>query len=432
MEVIVTPSSGLHGEPKIPPDKSISHRALIIGAISKGTSVVHNISRAADPNSTRSCLEALGVRIEDFDSGVKIHGKGLRGLNKPSQVLDAENSGTTMRMLAGVLVGQPFESVVTGDASLQRRPMERIIQPLRLMGARIYGTETLTAPLRIFPSKELHGITYELPIPSAQVKSALLLAGLYAEGETAVIENLQTRDHTERYLGLETERRGMQRVIRVVGGYQPQAQVVTIPGDISAAAFFLVAALIVPDSDIVIRNVGLNPTRLGVLDVLLRMGGAIDILDLRESGGEPVGVLHARSSSLRNVSIPREIIPNIIDEIPVLAFAATSGEGLFEVRHASDLRNKESDRIAAIVNNLRSMGVEVEEYEDGFAFEGPVKLHGTVLSGCRDHRIVMANALAALRAEGPTTILEAEYVSISFPEFWSELRKLTGQSSVKS
>jgi len=426
MEVTVQPSHGLKGELSIPPDKSISHRALIIGAISSGVSVIRNISCAEDPLSTRSCLEALGVLIEDFPGGVKIPGRGLRGLKMPSSSLNAGNSGTTMRMLTAVLAGQAFESVLIGDDSLSRRPMKRIIEPLRAMGAGVFGTDTHTAPIRIFPVHALHSIRYELPVPSAQVKSAVLLAGLYADGETTVAEQYPTRDHTERYLGLTVEKHGSRRNARVSGGFQPEAREMEIPGDFSAAAFFIAAALALPGSEIVIGNLGLNPTRIGLLDILLRMGGCVDIIDMRMSGGEPVGDIRVKSSPLKNLKVSGDVIPNVIDEIPVLALAATAGEGVFEVREAGDLRNKESDRIAAVVHTLRSLGVDVEEYEDGFAFEGPASLRGGVpLKSYRDHRIVMANAIAALRADGPTNVCDAECVAISFPGFWEEMTRMS-------
>jgi len=425
MNIPIVSSKGLRGIVDLPGDKSISHRALIIGAVSEGLTEVENCSLAADPMSTLHCVESLGVQVNVSRSSntVLIHGKGLHGLSQSKTILDAGNSGTTIRLLTGILAGQKFDSEITGDKYLVQRPMKRIIDPLTEMGAQVVGTDKFTQPLKIFAVEQLHPIEYELPLPSAQVKSAILLAGLYAEGETKVIENIPSRDHTERMLGLQCSQHSGKRVVKVDGGMQFSGRKFVVPGDISAAAFFMVAGSIVPYSELVIRDVGLNPTRSGIIGVLQQMGGNLEITNCR-GYDEPLGDVVVRSAELHGISLRGEIIPNIIDEVPVLAVAGAVATGKFEVRDVHDLRNKETDRIAAIVRNLRAMGVDVEEYNDGFAFEGGKGLKGTALESYGDHRIAMAFGIAGLVAHGETTILGAECVEISFPKFWHILHQL--------
>lgn len=425
MTQTITPSKGLKGSVTVPGDKSISHRALMISALAGGNSVIEGVSAAADPVSTRQCLRALGVEIAEENGIVTVHGKGLRGLRSPAGVLDAGNSGTTMRLLAGMLVGQSFPSEITGDDSLRSRPMKRVIEPLSLMGANIQGSEESTAPLRIQPVSKLQSITYQMPLASAQVKSAILLAGLYAEGITTVVESIQTRDHTERMLGLEVQQEQGKQIVRVRGGMNIDGKKYVIPGDISAAAFLISAALLVPHSEIVIRNVGLNPTRTAVLDVFRQMGGRVELANRREVVGEPMGDIVAATSDLSTgFELKGERVAALIDEIPILAVTAVFARGLFVVRDAQELRVKESDRIKAIVLNLRAMGVEVEEYDDGFAFEGRTEIRGANLDSVGDHRIAMAFAVAGLRAREGVRIQGAECVEISFPRFWGTLKTL--------
>lgn len=421
----ITPSKGLKGSVTVPGDKSISHRALMISAVAAGKSEIEGISAAADPVSTRQCLASLGVEIVEKGDILTVEGKGLRGLRAPVSVLDAGNSGTTMRLLSGILVGQSFPSEITGDASLRSRPMQRVIEPLTLMGASIRGSDRSTAPLQIKPVSRLHPIRYQMPIASAQVKSAILFAGLYADGITTVIEKVPTRDHTERMLGLEVGREEEKRVIQVQGGMKIEGKKYVVPGDISSAAFLLSAALLIPQSEVMVRNVGLNPTRTAVLDVFRQMGGSIELINRKEVAGEPLGDIVARFSELStSFELKGARVAALIDEIPILAVTAAFAKGLFVVRDAQELRAKESDRIKAIVTNLRTLGVDVEEYDDGFAFEGKQELHGAEIESFGDHRVAMAFAVAGLRARGGAKVREAECVDISFPGFWEILKKL--------
>jgi 3-phosphoshikimate 1-carboxyvinyltransferase len=424
MDVTITPANDLRGEVQIPGDKSISHRALMIGAISEGVTEILNCSPAGDPMSTLECLQALGANIEVKSDAITIHGKGLRGLQVPSTVLDAGNSGTTMRLLTGILAGQRFNSEITGDKYLVQRPMKRIIDPLTEMGAQVIGTYKFTAPLKIFGVEKLKAIRYELPLPSAQVKSAVLFAGLYADGVTQVVEPVTSRDHTERMLGLNVHKENGTSVVEIEGGRKLEGKKIVVPGDISASAFFMVAASIVPYSELVIRNVGLNPTRAGVIDVLRRMGANIEITNCQDYG-EPFGDVIVKTAPLKGIILRGEVIPNIIDEIPILAVAGAVCEGTFEVRGAYDLRNKETDRISAICENLSALGLDVEEFDDGFAFEGNrTKLVGTELNSFGDHRIAMAFSIAGLVASGTTTIIDADCANISFPGFWNVLNRI--------
>jgi 3-phosphoshikimate 1-carboxyvinyltransferase len=427
MEMKMPPSSPLKGELSPPPDKSISHRAIIFASIARGKSVIRNLLRAADPVSTMNAFRRLGVRIEDRESEIIIHGAGLEGLREPVDVIDCGNSGTTIRLLAGLLSGQPFLTVLTGDDSLRRRPMKRVVEPLKRMGATILGRDgDRFAPLAI-KGGALQGIQHVSEVASAQVKSSILLAGLYADGETVVEEPNRSRDHTERMLpalGADLTVRGLKVYIK--GGRELEPFEITVPGDFSSAAFFICAALMVPGSEILIRNTGINPTRTGLLEVLRMMGGDIEIVNQRDVSGEPVADLICRHSGrLRGVEVPHELVPSMIDEFPVLSVLATQAEGETVVREAGELRVKESDRIATTTRELRKMGADVEELPDGMIIKGPVKLKGGTVSSHDDHRLAMALAVAGLVAEGDTTIEGTSSVAISYPDFFSTLKTLT-------
>lgn len=413
------------GTPDLPPDKSIAHRSAMFAALGDGVSTIENYPSSADPQSTLACLRQLGIRIEEDGAVLRVHGQGLRGLRAADEPLNAGNSGTTMRLMAGILAGQPFESVLQGDQSLNGRPMERIAMPLREMGAAVHLTSG-HAPIRIEGGRALHGITYRLPVPSAQVKSCVLLAGLFARGRTTVIEEAPSRDHTERMLGISTMKLGDERHVIVEEGTTIPARTWSVPRDFSAAAFFIVAGLLAREGHVVLKQVGLNPTRSALLDMLRAMGAQIWITNEAEHGGEPIGDVTVRSSELSGVSISGDLIPILIDEVPVLAVAAAAARGRTEIRDAGELRVKETDRIRATVDNLRKMGADVEEFDDGLAVEGPVALRGAEVSSFGDHRIAMAMAVAGLIADGETLIDEASCASVSFPGFWDELARVAG------
>jgi 3-phosphoshikimate 1-carboxyvinyltransferase len=415
----------LRGEITVPGDKSISHRAIMIGSLAEGKTEVLGFLNAADPRSTLHCIQALGILTTLKGETLQIEGRGLHGYSQPRAMLDAGNSGTTIRLLAGILAGQKFTSQISGDQYLVRRPMKRIIDPLTEMGAQIVGTDKFTAPLKIFPGERLHGITYELPIPSAQVKSAVLLAGLFADGKTTIEETESSRDHTERMLGLTPVRADGKTIVSVTGGMQIPAKQFIIAGDPSSAAFFIVAGLIAKDSEILIQNVGVNPTRTGYLEVLRSMGGNIVIENKRTVGGEPIADIVVKNSTLHtNLLLKGPVIPNIIDEVPILAVAAAFAAGSFEVRDAFELRNKECDRIGAVCENLARMGIEVEQFEDGFAFISKKGLIPSSFDSFGDHRIAMAFGVAAVNLQGDSTIKDSECVDISFPAFWNTLHRL--------
>lgn len=417
---IIPASSPLRGSVEIPADKSLSHRAAILGAIADGTVHIKNFSSGADCKSTVNFLQDLGVEIEFItNSDLIIYGKGLRGLKEPEKVLDAGNSGTTLRLMQGVLSGQPFYSVLTGDHSLSNRPMARVIQPLKLMGADIRARKNNTlAPITICGGN-LNGIEYKMPIASAQVKSTILLAGLYAEGETTVIEPAKSRDHTERYLkymGIDVKVNDLN--ITIKGNKELEPKEFKIPGDISSASFFIIAATIIKGSNIKLTNIGVNPTRTGLISVLERMGADIKIENEREVCGEPVADIIVKSSKLKGIEISGDIIPTLIDEVPIIAVAASLAEGTTIIKDAQDLRNKESDRIATITTELKKLGVDIQETPDGMIVNGKEKIEG----GCNcdsnfDHRIAMSLAIAALAAKNPVTIENASWIRISFPEF---------------
>ncbi len=423
MNYTIKSGNKIIGSLSVPGDKSISHRALMLGAIAKGETQIINLSSGRDVVATWNCLAQLGIKIEKKNNRTHVHGKGLYGLISPKKILNAENSGTTMRLLSGILAGQPFESTITGDNSLKKRPMTRIIQPLTLMGAKIESNNG-KAPLKIKGGK-LKGIKYKSPIASAQVKSSLLLAGLYASGKTSVEEPFQSRDHTERMLshfGVTVKKNNLK--IEINGPAEFMASSINVPGDISSAAFFMVAASIVPGSKILIPGVGINPTRRSIIDVLKKMGAKIKEENKGEENLEPTADITVESSQLRSIKISGAVIPGIIDEIPILAVAATQAEGETIIRDARELRFKESDRIKTVTKNLRKMGAKLEELDDGFIIPGPQKLKGAVVESFGDHRIAIAFSIAGLIAEGETTIRETECVEISFPGFFETLTKL--------
>ncbi len=428
----IHPAKLLTGGLELPGDKSISHRYAMLAALAEGTSELRHFSAAADCHSTLRCISALGAEVKVEGDTVRITGRGARGLKSSWRALDAGNSGTTMRLLSGILAGQEFTSRLTGDASLQKRPMKRVIAPLREMGAEIRARDDNFAPLEIRGAR-LKAIDYKMPMASAQVKSAVLLAGLFADGVTMVTEPAGTRDHTELALeefGAAIEKHG--RTIRVHGlssgngGGKLTAKSLDVPGDLSSAVFFIAAASLFPDSNILIHNVGLNPTRTAILDLFASMGVAVQILGLKSSHGELVGDLAVKGASLKGGVIAGEQIPLVIDELPMLAALGPYTEEGIEIRDAAELRVKESDRIAALAENLRRMDAKVEERPDGLKVEGrhAGKLCGAEIEPRGDHRIAMAFAVAGLAAGGPTVIRDADCAGVSFPSFYSELNRL--------
>ena len=423
---IIRPARSIGGSLEVPGDKSISHRYALLAALAEGTSEITHFSAAADCRSTVDCLSRLGVKSDIQGDRVRVAGAGLEGLRKSRRALDAGNSGTTMRLLAGVLAGQEFRSTLDGDASLRRRPMRRVMDPLTQMGARIEARDAGFAPLKIDGTR-LSPIAYTLPVPSAQVKSAILLAGLFAEGVTSVTEPVRTRDHTELALaefGARLDREG--RTIGVHGRPRLKARALAVPGDLSSAVFFLVAAMVLPDSNLVIHNVGLNPTRSSVLDVLGSMGAAISLVSIRSEHGELVGDVCVRHESLEGGTIGGDAIAQLIDELPAIAVLGPITEQGIEIRNAAELRVKESDRIAVLAENLRRMGAKVEELPDGLRVAGRSagRLHGAEIEPHGDHRMAMAFAIAALGAEGDTVIRDAECAGVSYPDFFTTLERL--------
>lgn len=415
----------IRAEIRVNGDKSISHRVAIFSAMSRGISEIENFSSARDCYSTIRCLRALGVDIEEGRK-IKINGVGIRGFKEPEDILDAENSGTTIRLLSGLLAGQPFLSIITGDDSLRRRPMDRVIVPLSLMGAEFWARgNNRFPPMAIKGRYPLKPIEYRLPVASAQVKSALIIAGLLAEGESRIVEPLSSRDHTERLLpafGARLKKEG--NTVIVYGDQELESQKIYVPGDFSSASFFITAGLIVPGSEIVIRDVGLNPGRIGLLDVIKRMGGEVEVYQKEEILNEPVGDVVIKSSRLRGTTVSKEEIPILIDEVPLIAVLGAYAEGETVVRGAEELRVKESDRIRAIVTEFKKLGVDIEELPDGFVVYGPsIPNEGTVES-YNDHRIAMALAIAGLSARGPVSINNEECVAISFPDFWHIMASL--------
>lgn len=419
-------STGLTGTITVPGDKSVSHRAVMLGALSDGVTHVTGFLMGEDCLSTIDCFRKMGVQIEvGADHDVTVHGVGLHGLQKPSARLYTGNSGTTTRLISGILAGQPFATTLTGDASIEKRPMGRIIRPLREMGADITGVDDKFCPLTIRPG-HLHGIEYTLPVASAQLKSAILLAGLYADGPTTVIEPAPSRDHTERMLralGCRVDTDGCRITV-----YPPEkltARDVAVPADISSAAFFLVAGAIVPGSCVTIQGVGVNPTRDGVLEVLRSMGADITLSNLRDDG-EPICDITVRASALHGTEIGGALIPRLIDELPVLAVAAACAQGETVIRDAAELKVKESNRIAAMVTELTRAGADVTETDDGMVIRGGRPLHGAAFQTYHDHRIAMSMAVCALVCQGESEIADDGVVAISYPDFFDALRRLGG------
>jgi len=426
MELVLEKANKLKGNIFVPGDKSISHRSLILGSIAQGETRIYNFLNSLDCLKTLECMQTLGAEIElGEDNSVKIKGKGLYGLQEPKDILDVGNSGTTIRLLTGLLSGQDFYSVLNGDDSIRWRPMKRVVEPLRLIGANIWGRKDgQFAPLSVRGNK-LNTLQYILPVASAQVKTALLLAGLYAAGETVIKEPLPTRDHTERMLEImEADIKISPPEVKVMGRKELKGTDIFIPGDISSAAYFIAAASILRDSQIIIKQVGVNPTRTGIIEILKKMGTKIDILNYRIKSNEPQADLKIEYSELKGVEIRKEEVPLLIDELPLIAVVASQAKGKTVVSGAKELRVKETDRIKAIVSELKKMGVDIKEKEDGFIVEGPSKLKGTVCESYNDHRIAMSLAVAALLAEGKTVIQNSECIDISFPGFEKILQKL--------
>lgn len=417
----IRPIQSLTGTFSIPSDKSISHRSVMFGSLAKGTTHISNFLMGDDCLSTISCFRKLGIDIEINNDTVTVHGKGLHGLSAPAEVLDCGNSGTTVRLISGILSGQDFETTLTGDNSIQKRPMNRVMKPLSEMGSQFKAKDDNFCPITIYPH-QLKGVTYKSPVASAQVKSAVLLAGLYADSPTTVIEPAISRDHTERMLtafGASITRDGT--AVTIEPCKELYATDITVPGDISSAAFFMAAGLITPGSDLIIQNVGINPTRRGILDVFLDMGGDITLLNEKEVGGEPVCDLHVRYSKLHGTTVEGAIIPTLIDEIPAIAVAALFAEGTTIIRDAAELRVKESDRIETLCTELTKMGAHITPQPDGMIIEGGNALLGATLESYHDHRIAMALTIAACNANSPSNLLNPDCVSISFPNFYELL-----------
>ena len=422
----------LVGSVKVPGDKSISHRSLLLGAIAEGETTIEGLLPAEDPISTSKCLEAMGVKIEFLNDGkiVKVHGVGLNGLKEPNDVLNCGNSGTTMRLLLGLLVGkQGRHFVLTGDDSLNNRPMKRVGHPLKMMGAKVNGRSNGDfAPLSVIGS-QLHGAVIGTPVASAQIKSAILFAALTADGSTTVIEPANSRDHTERMLkafGANIEITGeLGRHITLRPGPKLRATQIVVPGDISSAAFWLIAGSLIPGSDITIENIGLNPTRTGILDVLKQMEANIELINKREIAGEPVGDIRVvPSKQLRPFSIDNEIMPRLVDEIPILTVAACFCSGTSQIKGASELRIKETDRLAVMARQLGKMCANIEEHSDGLTIQGGKGLVGADMDSESDHRVAMSLAVASLMAKGDSTVARSNAASVSYPDFWTDLERL--------
>ena len=421
---------GLKGTVSVPGDKSISHRCIMFGSIANGTTEIHNFLKGADCLATIRCFQSMGINIEETDYTITVHGKGLHGLSAPLNILDVGNSGTTTRLLSGILAGQKFESKLSGDESLNSRPMKRIIEPLTMMGANISSIlRNGCAPLYIAPGN-LHGIHYDSPVSSAQVKSCILLAGVYAEGETSVTEPSLSRNHTELML---KEFGADIRTLHSLSGTEATAyikpypklygQKIVVPGDISSAAYFIAAGLIVPDSEILIEHVGINPTRSGILKVCEDMGGDITLLNERCEAGEKIADILVRTSSLHGNTIEGEIIPTLIDEIPIIAVMAAVADVTTVIKDAAELKVKETDRIETVTDNLKAMGCNVTPTEDGMIITGGT-LHGASIHTLLDHRIAMAFSIAALVADGTTKILDSKCVDVSYPTFYDTFEQL--------
>ncbi len=425
LSLSVSSASHLKGEFHPPGDKSITHRALIFASIARGKSVVRGLQKGKDCLATLSALKMMGIEMKEEEDGLVVYGQGLKGLREPANILDCGNSGTTMRLLAGLLAGQKFYSVLSGDRYLRKRPMQRVVEPLRRMGARVFGRKNGEFPPLTILGGGLKAMDYSSPIPSAQVKTCLLLAGLYAKGRTSVTEPYRSRDHTERmlkFLGAKIEVDDLR--VSVEGNDSFSGANIWVPGDISAASFFMGGAAILKGSKLKILGVGLNPTRRGFIDVLLRMGVDIEILNLKKVCEEEVGDIEVRGANLRGVVVRGEMIPRLIDEIPILAVVACFAKGETVIRQARELRVKETDRIRAIKIELTKMGAQIEEKEDGMVIKGVGKLEGAQCQSHGDHRIAMALAVAGLCARGKTEILDSGCIATSFPDFQEQLEKI--------
>ncbi|MCX7995174.1 MAG: 3-phosphoshikimate 1-carboxyvinyltransferase [candidate division WOR-3 bacterium] len=430
MNLRVKKCSIASGEIVVGGDKSITHRSLILGAIARGRTEILDYSRAEDCLSTLRCLKKLGAEIEIEKKKIVINGKGLRSLHEPDDVLDCGNSGTTMRLLAGLLAGQKFYSVLSGDDSLRKRPMERVIKPLKLMGARIESRQGGFAPLAIRGNR-LEGIEYRLPVASAQVKSSLMLAGLYADSETIIEEPVPTRDHTERlfkFFGIKFIKK--KNRIRVIPGQEFKGIRINIPNDISSAAFFVVLGCLIAKK-LILRNIGINPLRTGMIEVLKDSGALIEIKNQKVYAGEPVGDVFVKKHKPSPFVIGAPLIPTLIDEIPVLAVLATQLEGTSIIKDAAELRVKETDRLKAIAGELKKFGANIKELADGLMINGPSRLKGTVCESYNDHRIAMALTIAGLIADGETVIKNAQCIKISFPDFIDKLKTICGEDYVR-
>ena len=430
----ITRITGLKGTLRVPGDKSISHRAIMFGSLAEGTTTIHGFLKGADCLSTIDCFRKMGISIEEKEDTIYVHGKGLHGLHKPEETLDVGNSGTTTRLISGILAGQNFDTVLSGDASLNSRPMGRIMKPLSMMGADITSIhDTGCAPLSI-KGRSLNAIHYDSPVASAQVKSCVLLAGLYANGKTSVTEPALSRDHTERMLrSFGANIVSDKNTCTITPPETLHGQHIEVPGDISSAAFFIVAALITPNSEITINNVGINDTRAGILKVCQDMGADITLLNAREESGEPVADLLVKTSSLRGTIVEGDIIPALIDELPVIALMACFAKGQTIIKDAHELRVKESDRIAIMTENLGAMGADIIDTDDGFIINSRSDntiptLRGASINCSMDHRIAMTFAIAGLNADGETIITDSDCVDVSYPGFFTQLEQLFSQN----
>ena len=409
----------------LPGDKSISHRSVIFSSLAKGESVIHNLGNGEDVKSTIGCFSAMGVNFENHNNILVVKGLGLKRLKKPASPLNAGNSGTTARLISGILVNQDFDSEIIGDESLSRRPMQRIISPLTLMGAKIQASPAGTLPIKIFGSNSIHSIEYQIPVASAQVKSCVILSGLHLDNESKVIENIPSRDHTERMLGLKVSYESGNKIITVSNKDYPNANEYFVSGDISTSAFFMPLALLTDNSELLIKNVSLNETRSGVITILKAMGANILSENIKQNNGESSGDLLIKTSKLHNIEIPSELIPNIIDEIPILTIAGILASGKFSIRNAKELRGKESDRISAICYNLKHLGLNVTEFEDGFEFDGNITNPFPVFESFEDHRIAMSFAILSLLLPNGGKVDGFNSVAISNPDFIKQLKTIS-------
>jgi 3-phosphoshikimate 1-carboxyvinyltransferase len=412
------------GTLELPGDKSISHRSVMFASMAKGTSKIYNLSNGEDVKSSMKCFIKLGAELSKDNKFIKIKGRGFKGFIKPNVPLDAGNSGTTTRLISGILIAQNFESTIIGDESLSKRPMKRIITPLTDMGGRILATKEFTLPMTISPPGKIVSINYELPVASAQVKSAVLLAGLHCEGVTSVIEKFPSRDHTEKMLGLKTETTPNGKISYASKTNYPEPKEYIVPSDISTASFFIVLALLSKNSVLRIKDVSLNETRTGVLTILKQMGAKIETNNERTIAGEALGDIIVKSSTLNNVEIPVEMIPNIIDEIPILSIAGIFADGKFKIKNAAELRGKETDRITSICHNMKVLGLDVEEFDDGFIVSGEIKNYSPVFESFGDHRIAMAFGILSLILQEGGKVNNFDCAGISNPDFLNQLKEV--------